>query len=100
MQVWALAEVRSTCSGGLEVARPLGEGFRAPRAVQAHANPRTGLSDARRLIQVQTNVRRLTCDIWHLECRPGRQTLLDDGKVKRMSGSSPGVNLIFHLSSH
>ena len=83
--VWALAEVRGTCSGGskwqlrsgrdsehvelsrpkkthvqeecptahiqvkgmsddshVKVASPLGEGFRARRAIQAHANPRTG----------------------------------------------------------
>ena len=99
-QVWALAEVRSSCSGGFEVTRPLGEGFRPPRAIQAHANPRTGLTNTRRLIQVQTNVRRLTCDIWDLECRQCLQTLLDDGKVKRMSGSSPGVDLVFHLSSY
>ena len=60
---------------GFEVASPLGEGFRARRAIQAHANPRNG----------EKNVRRLTCDIWDLECRQRRQTLLGDGMVKRMS---------------
>ena len=35
---------------GFKVARPLGEGFRARRAIQAPANPRTGLKRIRRLI--------------------------------------------------
>ena len=35
---------------GFKVASPLGEGFRARRAIQAPANPRTGLKRIRRLI--------------------------------------------------
>ena len=34
---------------GFEVASPLGEGFRARIAIQAHANPRTGSKNVRRL---------------------------------------------------
>ena len=37
---WALAEVRGTCSRGSK-SQVNGEAFRARRAVQAHANPRT-----------------------------------------------------------
>ena len=43
-QVWALAEVRGTCSGdskSRKMATNLGEAFRARRAIQAHANPHT-----------------------------------------------------------
>ena len=49
-QLWALAEVRGTCSGGFKVASPLGEGFRARRAIQLHANSRTGKKNVRRLM--------------------------------------------------
>ena len=35
---------------GSEVASPLGKGFRARRAIQAPANPRTGSQNVRRLI--------------------------------------------------
>ena len=38
--MWPLAEVRGTCSGGSK-RQVIGEGFRARRAIQAHANPRT-----------------------------------------------------------
>ena len=41
-QVWALAEVRGTCSGGSKSQVNHGEAFLARRAMQAHANPRTG----------------------------------------------------------
>ena len=36
-ELWDPAKVRGTCSWGLKMARPLGEGFRARRAIQAHA---------------------------------------------------------------
>ena len=44
-QVWALAEVRGTCSGGFQVPSPLEERFRARRAIQAPTNPRTALKE-------------------------------------------------------
>ena len=43
-QVWALTEVRGTCSGGAKsqkLASNHGEAFRGRRAIQAHANPNT-----------------------------------------------------------
>ena len=47
-QVWVLAEVRGMCAGGLKPHH--GEAFRARRAIQAHANPRTGEKHVRRLM--------------------------------------------------
>ena len=41
-QVWALAEVRGHVLWGFKVASSFGEGFRARRAIQVHANPITG----------------------------------------------------------
>ena len=49
-QVRALAEVRGTCSGGSKsrkLASNHGEAFRARRAIQADANPRTGFKKNR-----------------------------------------------------
>ena len=48
-QVWALAEVRGTCSGGSKVASNHGEPFQERTAIQAHANPKTGEKNVRRL---------------------------------------------------
>ena len=56
-QVWALAEVRGTCSGGpksQKLPSNHGEAFRARRAIQAHANPLTGCKISRRVAQVTT----------------------------------------------
>ena len=73
---------------GFEVASPHGEGFRARRAIQAHANPCTG---QKKCPTAHVQVKRMSdglCDILDLECRQYRQTLLRDGKVKGMSDGS------------
>ena len=55
---------------GLKVARPLGEAFRARRAIQVHANPHVHniINRAKKLPDV-------SCDTWDLECHQCRQTL-------------------------
>ena len=73
--VWALAEVRGTCSGGLKWH------VRSGRHSE-HVEPS-------RCMQIHAQVKRMSDGshvIWDLECRQRRQTSLGDGKVKRMSG--------------
>ena len=70
-QVWAPAEVRGTCSGGSKWQ------VRSGRDSE-HVEPS-------RCMQTHVQVKRMSdgsCDIWDLECRQCRQTLLGDGKVK------------------
>ena len=57
-QVRALVEVRGTCSGvskSRKMASNHGEAFRARRAIQVHANPRTGRTNIRRVAHVVQN---------------------------------------------
>ena len=64
---------------GFKVARPLGEGFRARRTVQAPANPRTWY-----LRYILTWVKKMSdgsCDTYDIECSQCRQTLLGDGNI-------------------
>ena len=52
-QVWALAEIRVTCSGGSKsrkLASNHGGAFRARRAIQAHANPHLQMPDGLRML--------------------------------------------------
>ena len=68
--VWALAEVRGTCSGGSKWQVPSGRDSK-------HVEPS-------RCIQTQEQVKIMSdgsCDIWDLECHHCRQTVLGDGKV-------------------
>ena len=77
-QVWAPAEVRGTCSGGSKWQVRSGrdsEHVEPSRCMQTHVQ-------VKRMSDGSCNVRRLTCDIWDLECRQCRQTLLSDGNVK------------------
>ena len=69
-QVWALAEVRGTCSGG------------------SKSQVRSGRDSERvapsKPLQTHVQVKRISdvsCDIWHLECHQCRQTILGDGKA-------------------
>ena len=58
---------------GLKVARPLGEAFRARRAIQVHANPPVHIPlPGINKIKKMSNV---SCDISDLECHQYRQTL-------------------------
>ena len=52
---------------GFKVARPLGEAFRARRAIQAHANPHV-----HNTLLTKSDV---SCDIRDLECHQCRQIL-------------------------
>ena len=81
-QVWALAEVRGTCSGGSKSHVPSGrhsEDVEPSRPLETHGQVKR-MSDCS--CTSSKNVRRLTYGIWDLECRQCRQTLLGDGKVK------------------
>ena len=81
-QVWALAKVRGTCSGGSKWQVPIGSD-------SENVEPS-------RPMQTRVQVERMSdgsCDTWGVECRQCRQTLLGDGKVKRMSdGLCTGKN--------
>ena len=86
-QVWALAEVRGTCSGV--------QSGKSPRGVIPSMYSHPGqCKPTYRLKECPTahlQVKRMSdssCDIWDLECRQCRQILLGDGKVKRMSDGS------------
>ena len=64
-QVWALAEVRGTCSGGSKSQVPTGR-------YSEHVGPS-------RPLQTHVQVKRMSdgsCDIWDLECHQYLQTLL------------------------
>ena len=76
-QVWALAEIHGTCSGGSKWQVPTGSD-------SEHVEPS-------RSMQTHVQVKRMSdgsCDTWGLECRQCRQTLLGDGNVERMSDGS------------
>ena len=76
-QVWVLAEARRTCSGGSNWQIPT-------RSDSEQVEPS-------RPMHTQVYVKRMSdgsCDIWDLECRQRRQTLLGDGKIKIMSDGS------------
>ena len=65
-QVWALPDVRGTCSGGSKSQVPTGRN-------SEHVGPY-------RLLQTHVRVKRMydgSCDIWNLECHHCRQTLLN-----------------------
>ena len=65
VQVWALAEVRGTCSGGSKWQVPMGRDSK-------HVEPS-------RPLQTHVQIKRMSkgsCDIWNLECHQCRQTLL------------------------
>ena len=87
MQVWALAEVRGTCSWGSKwqvptgsdsehvgPSRPMKPTYRLKECPTAHVQVK-GMSDG-------------SCDIRDLECRQCRQTLLGDGNVTIMPDGS------------
>ena len=76
-RVWALAEVRDTYAGGPKSQVLTGsdsEHVEPSRPMQTHVKVKI-MSDG-------------SCDIWDLECRQCRQTLVGDGKVKIMSDGS------------
>ena len=73
----ALPEVRDTCSMGSKWQVPTGR----------HSNH----VEPSRPMQTHVQVKKMpdgSCDMWDLDCRQCRQTLLGDGNVERMSGVS------------
>ena len=91
VQVWALAEVRGTCSGGSKWQVPTGsdsEHVEPSRPMQTHVQVKECQTAH---VQVKRMSDGSSCHIWDPECRQCRQTLLGDGKVKRMfDGSCTG----------
>ena len=70
-QVWALADVRGTCSGGPKSQVPRGR-------LSEHVGPSRPLQPTYRLKKCPTTH---SCDIWDLKCHQCCQTLLCDEKV-------------------